>query len=864
MAIPKKVLQSTTIIPERLYIDRAADRQLNSIIEDMGRPGYVLVARQMGKTNLLINMKRRREGLGDIVGYFDLSNRLSSDRRLFRSIIDLYLEAYSGTFFEVSKEITAQRIQTDVPANVEYDRHLRLLLRAAPENRLIIILDEIDSLVNATYSDSFLAQVRSMYFSRTNHPEFQRLTYVLSGVAEPTDLIKDKNISPFNIGEKIYLDDFSRTEFDRFIVASGLSVSEEVKASIYGWTCGNPRMTYDLCSAIEDLVREGRHPSVSDVRNSVNNLYLSRFDRAPVDHVRILAETDPLIRDAIVSIRYGKGDSLSERVKSKLYLAGVIRAAGTEVKIKNPIIDAALSDLWLGQITAGKRSLIEAASDSFAAKRYDQAVRLFNQAEQEEFGESLHAAHLLERGLAKFYLGDYAAAVPDLLTASKNGGVNSVELDYYIGTALIGDRKFTDGIPYLERAEGALAFPLVLSAKITLSSAYLASDAEELARQALTLAEDVIDASAPGADGALEAQADLLSAALYNAAWASHELRDDAAARSFIERALTESPPQHHPAILLFGFNLTNQTQKKKEIAEQVAEVIIGQRLDLQGENAFPLQFSEHILCMALCRLLVVNSTAKFERLYGYARQTLFSDRLSNAELALRLFKADRYTGDRENFAPLLGHAADNWLDSDVTLPLKIEILRLFSAYAPTGEKARALARFVREFLASANDEQLTDTNLLAVFSYVAVQVQLKNYPAARSALDALSPFETTIEQQEPLIHILFLQQSLTLAQTLRDQDGALRAAQAILRVTEDDRKYSDAELSGVIGQLRTSARDTVRKFSADPFRKLGRNSRVVVRLPDTEEVFTRKFKLVEAELRAGRLELVRTVSGDN
>lgn len=48
----EKVLKPYTIIPDRLYVPRDADRQLAEIINDMQRPGYVLVSRQMGKTNL--------------------------------------------------------------------------------------------------------------------------------------------------------------------------------------------------------------------------------------------------------------------------------------------------------------------------------------------------------------------------------------------------------------------------------------------------------------------------------------------------------------------------------------------------------------------------------------------------------------------------------------------------------------------------------------------------------------------------------------------------------------------------------------------------------------------------------------------
>jgi hypothetical protein len=77
----KKRLIPSTIIPSHLYVERAADRQLRSVIEDMGRPAYVLVARQMGKTNLLLNARRSLENDQLRFVYLDLSTRFAGMSR---------------------------------------------------------------------------------------------------------------------------------------------------------------------------------------------------------------------------------------------------------------------------------------------------------------------------------------------------------------------------------------------------------------------------------------------------------------------------------------------------------------------------------------------------------------------------------------------------------------------------------------------------------------------------------------------------------------------------------------------------------------------------------------------------------------
>jgi tetratricopeptide (TPR) repeat protein len=343
----ERKLKARTIVPEDLYVERAADRQLREIVGDMGRPGYVLVARQMGKTNLLLHMKRQQ--VNSHVLYFDLSSRFASARHWFRNIIDGLLESLQEQYVDVVETIVAQRETLHLEPNVEYDRHLRMILRKL-NRKTIIILDEIDSLINTSYSDAIFAQIRSMYFSRANHPEYENLTYVLSGVVEPTELIRDKNISPFNIGEKIYLENFDQGEVESFISKSGLELPGTVIDRLFEWTDGNPRMTWDISSELEVFTKRGE-PTADTVDKIVQKLYLDQYDRPPIDHIRTLVAADKKIRDAVVAMRYSRGGTLDQNTKNKLYLAGVTNAAGGDVKIANKIVDLALNEDWMESIS---------------------------------------------------------------------------------------------------------------------------------------------------------------------------------------------------------------------------------------------------------------------------------------------------------------------------------------------------------------------------------------------------------------------------------------------------------------------------------------------------------------------------------
>lgn len=372
-----KILQAHTIIPDNLYVYREADRQLEDIIKEMGRPGYVLVARQMGKTNLLLNAKRRLPNSGDVFVYADMSNSFSDARECFRHIVDIAIETHPEQLNFIYEDIENDRKTSKYPAHIEHIHELRKIIKII-KGKLVIILDEIDALSNTHFSDSIFKQIRSSYFSRVNYPEFYRLTYLLSGVAEPSTLIKDPKISPFNIGQNIFLGDFDKGEMEEFLLRSQLVIENKIVDRLFYWTGGNPRMTYDVCSLIEDEVNNNKIITADIIDRIVNQLYLKSFDIAPIDNIRDLVKNDGEIRNAIRLIKNGKSTDIKSHVRKKLYLAGIVGSEfeSEAIKIKNNIIDRALSSEWLKEIDQNEGALLQKVGEYISTKRYNDALNL--------------------------------------------------------------------------------------------------------------------------------------------------------------------------------------------------------------------------------------------------------------------------------------------------------------------------------------------------------------------------------------------------------------------------------------------------------------------------------------------------------
>ena len=80
-------------------------------------------------------------------------------------------------------------------------------------SRLVIFIDEIDSVRSLPFStDEFFAAIRECYNRAQRGSGVQRLTFCLLGVATPSDLIQDTRTTPFNIGRRIELTDFTEAE----------------------------------------------------------------------------------------------------------------------------------------------------------------------------------------------------------------------------------------------------------------------------------------------------------------------------------------------------------------------------------------------------------------------------------------------------------------------------------------------------------------------------------------------------------------------------------------------------------------------------------------------------------------------------
>jgi hypothetical protein len=101
-------------------------------------------------------------------------------------------------------------VETEVSVTQRWMQAIRQVVLPRYVGRVVIFVDEIDAVRSLPFStDEFFAGIREFYNARPEDEKLERLTFCLLGVATPSDLIRDTRTTPFNIGQRIELHDFT-------------------------------------------------------------------------------------------------------------------------------------------------------------------------------------------------------------------------------------------------------------------------------------------------------------------------------------------------------------------------------------------------------------------------------------------------------------------------------------------------------------------------------------------------------------------------------------------------------------------------------------------------------------------------------
>ena len=336
------------------YIHRPADDELFKLALT-GEYCNVLAARQMGKSSLMVQTADRLHEAGVRTAILDISTLGGG------------ISTPEAWFFGFLDELSIQ-LGFDADINAWWDAHanhnpvqrfsnfLRDVLLPNVPGPIVVFVDEIDSALGMAFTDDFFAAIRAAYNARASHLDFQRLTFILLGVARPADLIRDPSRTPYNIGTHIDLSDFTLQELGPFLrvfeaVYPGRGV--EILEWVLVWTNGQPYLTQKLCAELIRTSESQLNPE--RVEQTVTRLFLNEEARreSNLRAIRDRIESSPN-RTKMLQI-YGQvlssGTVLDEErspAKNELKLTGLVRPSREgSLEVRNRIYRTVFDMGWV-------------------------------------------------------------------------------------------------------------------------------------------------------------------------------------------------------------------------------------------------------------------------------------------------------------------------------------------------------------------------------------------------------------------------------------------------------------------------------------------------------------------------------------
>jgi hypothetical protein len=309
---------------DKFYIEREADARLKREVVKSGSTTTIRAARQTGKSSSLVRGVHYAREQGAKVAYLDLAR---VDREYLEKP-EVFLR-YLAEFIVRELRLDVAQVDTAWSGQLGPQDKLTYLMRdyvlPASDALVVLAMDEVDRLLQTTFHSDFFGMLRSWHNNRAFDDRWNKLNIVMVISTEPHLLITDMQ-SPFNVGLRLYLQDFSQVQVRDLNQRHGSPVQEKDFSGFMDLLNGQPYLTR---KALYTLVTE---------RWTFDDLTrVAATDQGPfgdhLRHLQWLLRDEPDLREALKQIIRQEHCADDERF-FRLLRAGLVKGSGAVCKCR--------------------------------------------------------------------------------------------------------------------------------------------------------------------------------------------------------------------------------------------------------------------------------------------------------------------------------------------------------------------------------------------------------------------------------------------------------------------------------------------------------------------------------------------------
>ncbi|MEX0829234.1 MAG: hypothetical protein WD032_03245 [Nitrospirales bacterium] len=336
------------------YIRRQADGELLDHCQN-ARPAYILNSPHMGKSSLITHTAEQLNASSHHAVIIDLSQfpLPPREQEWFYHIVRILDDN-----LDLTTDVMSWWEKPSVFALPPHARLIKLINEVIlPEITapLVLFIDEIERTVSLPFREHFFEWLAALHESRATNSNLYRFSFVICGVATPSELISEDGPLIFQWSHRVKLSDFTLNE--ALHLSEGLSLptddANEVVEWIYRWTKGHPYLTQLLCQLLEE--QHHKTWTEAEIDECVRHFIVSPQGlREPNFQFIRTALTEPDTQGVSLLKPYldlleGNLDSLrnNQPALEQLRLIGVLREEDQEIAIRNPLYEEVFPQEWV-------------------------------------------------------------------------------------------------------------------------------------------------------------------------------------------------------------------------------------------------------------------------------------------------------------------------------------------------------------------------------------------------------------------------------------------------------------------------------------------------------------------------------------